>query len=163
MALSRLVTIGLYGFTEETFFNALVDASVDVFCDVRRRRGVRGSLYPFANSRRLQERLKELGVGYVHMKDLSPTDEMRRMQQLADKEMGVGQRQRQVLSERFVAAYTEHCLDALDTDAFLQRLGPHCRVAALFCVERHPEACHRLLLAERLARDLGVEVEHLVP
>jgi hypothetical protein len=36
-------------------------------------------------------------------------------------------------------------------------------VAALFCVEREPDACHRSLLAERLAADLGVEVVHLLP
>lgn len=30
-------------------------------------------------------------------------------------------------------------------------------------VERDPEACHRSLIAERLRRDLGFEVEHLRP
>lgn len=163
MCISRLVTIGLYGFTEQSFFTALLSASVDVLCDVRRRRGVRGSTYSFANSRRLQDRLREVGIGYVHMKDLAPTDEIRQLQWLADKEMRVGKRQRQVLSESFSRAYTEQCLVGLDARAFLQRLGPDCRVPALFCVERNPEACHRLLLAERLARDLGVEVEHLLP
>nr|MBA3379353.1 hypothetical protein [Chloroflexia bacterium] len=33
----------------------------------------------------------------------------------------------------------------------------------LFCVERVPAACHRSLLAERLAGDLGVEVMHILP
>jgi len=34
---------------------------------------------------------------------------------------------------------------------------------ALFCVEREPAACHRSLLAERLGKDLGIEVEHIIP
>jgi hypothetical protein len=36
-------------------------------------------------------------------------------------------------------------------------------VVALFCVEREPAACHRSLVAARLSRDLGLDVEHLGP
>jgi hypothetical protein len=35
--------------------------------------------------------------------------------------------------------------------------------AALFCVERDPEACHRSLIAERMAARHGVDVVHLRP
>jgi hypothetical protein len=35
--------------------------------------------------------------------------------------------------------------------------------AALLCVERDPEACHRSLIAERLQRDHSFEIEHLGP
>ena len=35
--------------------------------------------------------------------------------------------------------------------------------AALLCVERDPEACHRSLIAARLADRHGVAVEHLRP
>ena len=31
------------------------------------------------------------------------------------------------------------------------------------CVERDPEACHRSLIADRLAKEYGVEVIHLRP
>jgi len=34
---------------------------------------------------------------------------------------------------------------------------------ALLCVERDPEACHRSLVAQRLAERHGVEVVHLRP
>ena len=37
------------------------------------------------------------------------------------------------------------------------------RAAALMCVERDPEACHRSLIAERLAAEYGVVVTHLRP
>ncbi len=41
----KLVTIGVYGFTPEAFFETLRLAGVDTFCDVRWRRGVRGHEY----------------------------------------------------------------------------------------------------------------------
>lgn len=40
-----VATIGVYGFTEERFFGELTEAGVDLLCDVRRRRGLRGSTY----------------------------------------------------------------------------------------------------------------------
>ncbi len=36
-------------------------------------------------------------------------------------------------------------------------------VSALLCVERDPEACHRSLVADRLAAVLGLPVRHLLP
>ncbi len=36
-------------------------------------------------------------------------------------------------------------------------------VAALLCVERDPEACHRSLIAQRLAGQHNINVEHLRP
>jgi hypothetical protein len=40
---------------------------------------------------------------------------------------------------------------------------PEQGAGALFCVERDPEACHRSLIAERLATEHGIAVEHLRP
>ncbi len=36
-------------------------------------------------------------------------------------------------------------------------------IAALFCVESDPEACHRSLVADRLATRLRLSVVHLRP
>ena len=44
---------------------------------------------------------------------------------------------------------------------FLAEAGSD-RPICLFCVEREPEACHRLLVAERLAGE-GATVGHLLP
>lgn len=60
--MNKIYTIGVYGFNEEEFFNNIVSANIDTFVDIRKRRGVRGSKYSFANSKRLQAKLKELGV-----------------------------------------------------------------------------------------------------
>ena len=76
----KLVTIGVYGFSEAVFFNALQQAGVDTFCDLRWRRGVRGAEYAFANRARLQQRLAALGIRYLHLRELAPTPALRQRQ-----------------------------------------------------------------------------------
>ncbi len=160
---ARFVTIGAYGFTAVTFFEALQQAGVDTFCDIRQRRGVRGSDYAFANSRRLQARLAEIGIRYIYVQNLAPTSAVRQKQHEADNTSGVSKRQRLTLSQEFIAAYEEEILNAFDLQAFLESLGDGARVVALFCVERDPAACHRSLVAEKLRAVSGLEVVHLLP
>ncbi len=163
MSLKLITTIGVYGFSENRFFDTLTTARVDTFCDVRFRRGVRGPEYAFANSQRLQARLEALGIRYVHLKDLAPSDAIRRDQQAVDKKDGTGQRGRTTLSAAFIEAYQREYLSTFDATAFVERLGTEAKIITLFCVERWPAACHRSLLADRLAHDLHVEVQHLLP
>lgn len=59
MSLQRVATIGVYGFDADSFFAALVANGVDLFCDLRARRGVRGRECAFANARRLEAMRKE--------------------------------------------------------------------------------------------------------
>jgi len=158
----KIATIGVYGATEAGFFAALRDAGVDTFCDIRARRGVRGSEYAFVNSKRLQSKLTELGIRYLHFKELAPSETLRKRQYAADKLDRVAKRKRTELSELFVNGYHEERRD-FDSRKFIEQLGPDARVLALFCVERAPAACHRSLLAARLQRDLGLEVVHLTP
>jgi uncharacterized protein (DUF488 family) len=158
-----LVTIGVYGSDETSFFGALQQAGVDTFVDVRARRGVRGAAYAFANSQRLQARLAELGIRYLHRPDLAPSRSARSQQFAADKASRTAKRQRAVLDPAFAAAYRQERLAGFDSQQCVAGLGPEARVVALFCVEREPAACHRSLLATRLQRDLGVAVRHLVP
>ena len=80
-----IITIGVYGFDEQRFFQALQDAHIDTLCDLRARRGVRGADYAFANSERLQRRLAELNIRYVHLNQLAPSEEIRQEQHLEDK------------------------------------------------------------------------------
>jgi uncharacterized protein (DUF488 family) len=158
----ELVTIGVYGWEEEGFFEALQAAGVDTFCDVRRRRGVRGREYAFANSERLQKRLAELGIRYIHRLDLSPTDAVRQRQHEADKAARVARRKREELSPEFVAAYREEVLAHFEPRSLLSDLG-EAQVVAFFCVEREPAACHRSLLVERVQETTGGRVSHLIP
>lgn len=158
-----IVTIGAYGWDAATFAAALLRAGVDTFCDVRARRGMRGSAYAWANSQRLQAQLAGIGIRYLHRPDLAPSAETRAAQHAADATSHIAKRQRTTLSPAFVAAYYRERLAGFDSAAFIAALGPEARVVALFCVEREPAACHRSLLAGRLAADLRVEVAHLTP
>lgn len=165
MQTMRIVTIGVYGFDEAAFFEALQQAGVDTFCDIRWRRGVRGAQYAFANRARLEKRLAELGIRYLHLRELAPAPALRRRQAEADKAQGTTKRKRPALGKVFIAGYREERLSGLDSRKFIEQLGPGARTVALFCVEREPAACHRSLLAERLHQDLGarIEVMHLTP
>jgi uncharacterized protein (DUF488 family) len=159
----RVITIGTYGFEQEEFFGALVHAHVDIFCDLRFRRGVRGPANAFANSKRLQNRLATLDIRYVHIKELAPARMLREQQWQADKRLSTTRRKRAVLEQNFIAGYKETCLSQLDARNFIVQLGLPADVIALFCVEGNPEACHRSLVAEKLAHDLDLEVVHLLP
>jgi uncharacterized protein (DUF488 family) len=161
--LPKILTIGVYGFSEEQFFGALQDAGVDTFCDVRARRGLRGSIYAFANSAYLQKRLGEMGIRYLHMRELAPSGQVRSMQDSADVTEGIPKRKRLVLSDGFVRAYEVERLAGLDAARFLEQVGPEARTVCLFCVEGQPEACHRSLLASKLGQELGLEVAHIRP
>lgn len=161
--LPRLVTLGVYGSSEAGFFAALQAAGVDTFCDLRLRRGVRGSAYAFVNSRRLQNRLAEMNIRYLHLKELAPSKGLRECQKAADQVAHTAKRQREELSPLFVAGFRAECLQRFDSAKFLERVGVQARVVALFCVERAPAACHRSLVGEHLQRDLGLEVLHLTP
>jgi len=66
MSLPDIYTIGVYGLTEADFFQKLLDSNIDTFCDIRRRRAVRGSQYAFVNSKRLQDKLEKLSIRYVY-------------------------------------------------------------------------------------------------
>jgi len=160
----RIITIGVYGFSEAEFFAKLQAAHVDCFCDVRQRRGVRGSEYAFANSQRLQARLAQMGIRYVHLKELAPSPELRQTQYAADKQTKTGKRDRSVLDPAFASAYRAAHLTDFSPQAFVASLrepsGRDAKVVALFCVERAPEACHRSLIADALAQ-AGLEVQHI--
>ena len=159
----KIVTIGVYGFDESSFFEWLREANVDTFCDIRSRRGLRGATYAFANSRRLQARLAELGIRYIHRKDLAPTNTVRDRQAEADRATKTDKRKRTGLGDAFVEAYHAECLATFDAVGLLDDLEADTQVVALFCVEREPEACHRSLLANKLATVLNLEVEHIMP
>ena len=161
--MNKIITIAASGYTADTVFSALQDAGFDTFVDVRRRRAVRGAAYAFANSQRLQARLAELGIRYLHRLDLAPPAAVRQQQAAADTAAGVAKRKRAELSPVFVDMYTREVLAPFNPQSLHDDLPPDAAVIALMCVEREPAACHRSLLAEQLGRAWGVEVTHLVP
>jgi uncharacterized protein (DUF488 family) len=159
---SRVVTIGVYDWDLSHFLEALAVADVRLLLDVRQRRGVRGPEYSWANALRLQAALAGAGIAYEHHKELAPTTELRHLQYAEDARKGEGKRSRTVLAEEYRTRYTREILDHAPLDAVAAEL-PVDGAAALFCVERDPEACHRSIVAERLADEHGVSVSHLRP
>ncbi len=158
----RIATVGVYGFELDGFLAALRGADVGLLLDVRQRRGVRGSEYAWANSLRLQAALRQAGVGYEHHRELAPTTDLRQLQYREDARQGVGKRSRAQLAPEYRERYLAESLAKVDLDALLAAL-PCGHTPALLCVERDPEACHRSLIAERLAERGGLEVVHLRP
>ena len=160
---SRTVaTIGVYGWTLESFLEVIHAADVRVVVDVRQRRGVRGSGYAWANATRLQAALAGAEVEYRHHKELAPTTELRQLQYREDARLGVGKRSRVELAPEYRERYTREVLDRVDLGAFVAELPTAAR-STLLCVERDPEACHRSLIAERLAARHGVTIIELRP
>jgi uncharacterized protein (DUF488 family) len=157
-----VATIGVYGFDAESFVERLRRADVRLLLDVRQRRGVRGPEYAWANSRRLQAVLADAGIDYEHRPELAPTTEMRQLQYAEDDRQGVGKRSRHELATEYIRRYTAEILDHADLTAIVSEL-PDDGTAALFCVEKDPEACHRSLIAQRLAERHGLAIEHLRP
>ncbi len=157
-----IATIGVYGWTLDAWLAALRAAGVRLVVDVRQRRGVRGSEYAWANAQRLQAVLADAGIAYEHRQELAPTTELRQLQYAEDDRVGVGKRSRVDLAPAYVERYTREILGRVDLPPIVEGL-PAAGAAALMCVERDPEACHRSLIADRLAAEFGFTVTHVRP
>ncbi|MCY4466189.1 MAG: DUF488 family protein [Chloroflexi bacterium] len=178
-SLDAIYTIGVYGYEEAAFFAALQEREIDLFVDVRRRRGVRGARYKFVNSSYLQAKLATLGIGYAHLLELAPTPRIRSLQDLADQQQRLQRRSdRQDLCKEYIHEYKRDILRvykrkperrfvADDALAMARQLAgiPDAQPVlrpALFCVEGEPQACHRSLAAAEIAKQLGVEALHIL-
>jgi len=154
-------TIGVYGSTEQEYFQKLIDNNIDTFCDIRQRRGVRGAKYAFVNSNRLQQKLKELDIKYAHFIDLAPTSEIRKLQKKADVQKNVVKRNRDKLGEIFITTYKDKILNNFNFNDFFDKLDEiGSKNIVLFCVEEKPEACHRSIVSDKL-KELGYQIKHL--
>jgi uncharacterized protein (DUF488 family) len=158
----RIATIGVYEWEPHAFIGALDAKNVTKLFDIRQRRGVRGSRYAWANSNRLQALLADAGIAYEYHPELAPDTEMRQTQYRADARQGVGKRSREVLAPEYIREYTQEILDTVPLEPFVRRMPVH-GIGALLCVEADAPACHRSLVAQRLAERFGFEVVDLDP
>lgn len=158
----RIATIGVYEFDAAGFLRALDGAGVTKVLDIRQRRGVRGPEYAWANAQRLQALLAGASIAYEHHPELAPDTELRHLQYREDDRQGVGKRSRQTLSAEYTRVYTEEILDLVPLEPVVRQLPVH-GLGALLCVEATAQACHRSLVAGRLAERFGFEVVDLEP
>jgi uncharacterized protein (DUF488 family) len=153
----QLATIGVYGWSADTFRQALDGAGVTKVLDIRQRRGVRGSRYAWANAQRLQRLLVDARIGYEYHPELAPDTELRHVQYRDDDRQHVGKRSRVRLGDDYVRRYTTEILDLVPLEPVVRRLPVH-GIGALLCVEATAQACHRSLVAARIAERFGLEI-----
>ena len=67
----------------------------------------------------------------------------------------------QKLAPEYVERYTREILDKVDLGPIVADM-PADGASALLCVERDAAACHRSLVADRMAEHHRANVEHLV-
>ena len=160
--MTKIFTIGVYNSTEDSFFTKLKNNNIDLFCDIRQRRGVRGSQYKYVNSNYLQQKLEELGIKYKYIKELAPTNEIRQKQKEVDKYNGENKKQRLVLGSVFTFEYNRQILNQYDISSLIKELeNNNIKNVVFFCVEEHASACHRSLVAKKIAEELHCEIINL--
>jgi uncharacterized protein (DUF488 family) len=158
----KIYTIGVYGSTEKEFFDKLIENRIDTFCDIRQRRGVRGSAYSFVNSNYLQSKLAELEIKYGHILNLAPTTEIREHQKAEDLKQGEHKKDRNKLGSVFVNEFKNQIIEKFDFDNFVDKLeDTGAGRVVLFCVEGKAEACHRSVVANELNKRYNFEVINL--
>ena len=174
----KIYTIGVYGYSEDGFFSALIENEIGLFIDIRARRKMsRWSNYGFVNKTALKEKLNQIGIEYVHLKDLAPSDEIRALQHRADEAAKVRKRDRTELSEAYKTAYSLKILKNRklkeEKKLYVLQLLAKARADAgysgsppqhmvLFCVEGNAEACHRSIAYKKFRKELkqkGYEVK----
>ncbi len=154
-------TIGVYNLTEELFFEKLTSNNIDIFCDIRQRRGVRGAKYKFVNSIWLQKKLNNLNIKYLYIKELAPTVDIRNIQKKTDKTVFESKHNRNQLGDAFIEKYKEIVINNYDFDYFINELKIiKAEKVVLFCVEEKPNACHRSIVSEELSKK-GYEIRNL--
>ena len=148
---------GVYGETEDSFFQKIIDKKITLFIDVRNRRGMRGSKYKFVNSIYLQNKLEVLGIKYIHLKGLAPTAQIRQIQKAQDQLNNEAKQKRTKLSNDFIEKYNKNILSEFDFDYLAKLIAEE--KALFFCVEAEDDSCHRSLIVERILNNENNKTE----
>lgn len=142
-----LFTIGYEQVSSGAVLDTLSAADVDLVVDVRavaasRRAGFSKSL--------LAAGVSERGMGYLHLRGLGTPAEGRQAAR-----SGHYDELRRIYDAHLATPTAREQLDELTT---LVKAG---RRVCLLCYERHPEHCHRQMIADLVCERVGVKVEHL--
>jgi len=141
-----IFTIGYEGAGVAAFVRTLRDADVTLVLDIRaapvsRKKGF--------SKHQLAAHLAAAGLAYRHLRGLGTPKRGRDAARSGNLEA----------FERIFRAHLEEpeaLLDLGDADT-LAKEQPIC----LLCLERDPLHCHRMIVAERMAKDTGQAIEHL--
>lgn len=143
---STILTIGYEGSTIEDFVATMKLTDVQVLIDIRdvpvsRKRGF--------SKRALAEFLENVGVRYVHLRDLGDPKAGREAARRGD--MGTFQR---IFRAHLAGKEAQHALEealAITSEAR----------ACLLCFERDHSVCHRAIVAEEMSKRESVKIRHI--
>lgn len=144
-----LCTIGYEKRSLEEYLHLLLDHGVEVVLDVRE---TAWSHKPGFSKTAFAEGLNGVGIEYFHLRIAGNPKWLR--------EAATSHAECLQLYRSYVEGHPE-VMEALDET--LGQLGVSHRRIALTCFERHPEDCHRGILADAWAARHAGEVEHLGP
>lgn len=143
-----LFTIGYEQASSSAVLDELAQAGVELLVDVR---AVANSRRAGFSKRQLAAGVQERGISYLHLRGLGTPAEGR-------------QAARSGHHDTMRRIYAEHLATpvAVEEMAELVRLVGAGRRVCLLCFERHPEHCHRLLVADLVCERVDVPVTHLM-
>jgi uncharacterized protein (DUF488 family) len=144
----RIYTLGYEGLGFKAYADILLSFGVGVVLDVREHPW--SQKVDFIKSR-FDNRLAEVGIGYIHIRSAGNPSHIRKTAQSA---------------EECLSRYREHLNDH---PACIGEVYSHARLtyeagrpACLTCMEKEPGNCHRSVLAEALlVEDPQIEIVHL--
>lgn len=145
--MKTLFTIGTQKMRDEPFLRLLHEHDVDAVIDVRLSN--RGPRFIFAHRDHIRELLGKHGIVYAHELLFAPTKEVRRAYEATKNWDAYVPAFNRLMDEREMAA------------AWKAKYAAFCK-PCLLCAEETPTKCHRGLLAERLSKEFGVPIVHLV-
>ncbi|MBN2488006.1 MAG: DUF488 domain-containing protein [Methanosarcinaceae archaeon] len=143
----KLFTIGFTKKSAKTFFEILIKNKVKTVIDIRLNN--KSQLAGFTKADDLTYFLDEIaGINYVHMSNLAPS-----------KELLQGYKNNKISWTDYQDEYLKMIMDR----NILEKLNQHIlENSCLLCSEPTPENCHRRILAEYLAENLGnIDIIHL--
>src|SRR4051812_45204023 len=149
MTLGPVCTIGYQGATVAGVLDALGEANVELLIDIR---AVASSRRPGFAKTALAANVRTIDIAYLHLRGLGTPAEGR-----AAARAGKHAEMRRIFLSHLA---TEQAQTELETVAALVREG---RRVCLLCFEADAAHCHRALVANALAKKLGVEIVHLTP
>ena len=144
--MGTILTIGYEGSSIDDFVATLMLSDIQVIIDVReiplsRKRGF--------SKRALSDALEDIGVEYVHLRDLGDPKPGREAARRGDK-------------KEFERIYRKHLGEeaaqaALETAVQIAGKSRSC----LLCFERDPSDCHRTIIAKEITKLETAKIEHL--
>lgn len=141
-----ICTIGYAGTSIAAFIRTLREAGIELVLDIRAAPVSRKKAF---SKHQLAAHLAEVGIAYRHLRGL-----------------GTPKRGRDAAQAGDVASFERIFLEHMGEPEALLDLGEAVGLAAaqpicLLCLERKPEHCHRLIVANRMAEQTRQDIRHL--